>query len=390
MTLMTCSSVRRRLQSFHDRELPVRELIAVEAHIGTCPPCARDLREIQSLGDALRLAAAPGPADDWTGLQPGVISRMRAEQSESWRRAAQRFIDDVHLVWIGLASAAVTVVLAGSILHMVHPPRRIGPIRWPRSSPCSAPKPAPISTPRRSMAAASGADAGAGADRSAGWRRLCHARARQHPRRCDGAVVGEGDEGRAVRGLAMLDNSLTPRQVKATRRSARRAAASSRRSPAGRPSPSISSGSSPIRRSSRGKPKRAGVGKGFPIPIPQPSFPKSAFPNPHSVDSALLSATDAVATLFMASVTRRMTLRPASVSSSTTSNSSRFESGIPSFGCTTRQRLASSEYSTRWTADWTSVTLKLTDVRGPVRAPAECRRAAGCCRYRSSRSRAPR
>ncbi len=120
MTLMTCSSVRRRLQSFHDRELPVRELIDVEAHIGTCPPCARDLREIQSLGDALRLAAAPGPADDWTGLQPGVISRMRAEQSASWAAQAQRFIDDVHLVWIGLASAAVTVVLTGSILHMVH------------------------------------------------------------------------------------------------------------------------------------------------------------------------------------------------------------------------------------------------------------------------------
>ena len=49
MTLMTCSSVRRRLQSFHDRELPVRELIDVEAHIGTCPPCARDLREIDGL-----------------------------------------------------------------------------------------------------------------------------------------------------------------------------------------------------------------------------------------------------------------------------------------------------------------------------------------------------
>jgi hypothetical protein len=120
MTLMTCSSVRRRLHSFHDRELPVRELIDVEAHVGSCPPCARDLREIQSLGEALRCAAAPGPADDWTGLQPGVISRMRAEHNQSWAARAQRFIDDVHLVWIGLASATATIVLTGSILNVVH------------------------------------------------------------------------------------------------------------------------------------------------------------------------------------------------------------------------------------------------------------------------------
>jgi hypothetical protein len=120
MTLMTCSSVQRRLQSFHDGELPVKDMIDVESHIGSCPPCARDLRQLQMLGDALRFAAAPAPADDWAGLQPGVISRMRAERYESWPARAQRFIDDVHLVWIGLASAAATFVLAGSILSMVH------------------------------------------------------------------------------------------------------------------------------------------------------------------------------------------------------------------------------------------------------------------------------
>lgn len=119
MTLMTCSSVQRRLQSFHDRELPVREMINIEGHIGTCPPCARDLRDFQALGDALRLAAAPGPADDWAGLSSGVISRMRAEQHESWSARAHRFIDDVHLVWIGLASATATLLLAGSILSIV-------------------------------------------------------------------------------------------------------------------------------------------------------------------------------------------------------------------------------------------------------------------------------
>lgn len=120
MMLMTCASVRRRLQCYHDRELPVRETIAIESHVSGCPPCARDLKNLQSLGDALRRAAAPGPADDWTGLQSGVISRMRAEQHESLAARAQRFIDDVHLLWIGLASAAATVLLAGSILSIVN------------------------------------------------------------------------------------------------------------------------------------------------------------------------------------------------------------------------------------------------------------------------------
>jgi len=119
MTLMTCSSVRRRLHGFYDRELPVRELIAIEGHVGTCPPCTRELRAISTIGEELRLAAAPGPADDWTGLQPGVISRMRAEDHQSLTARAKRVIDDVHLVWIGLASATATLVLAGSILSVL-------------------------------------------------------------------------------------------------------------------------------------------------------------------------------------------------------------------------------------------------------------------------------
>lgn len=117
--LMTCASVQRRLQGFHDRELPVRELIAVESHLADCPPCAKDLRALNLIGDALRFAAAPPPADNWTGVQPGVISRMRAEDNESFAARARRFIDDVHLVWIALASATATVVLAGSILSIL-------------------------------------------------------------------------------------------------------------------------------------------------------------------------------------------------------------------------------------------------------------------------------
>ncbi len=120
MTLLTCAAVQRRLQAFHDRELAIGETIAVEHHVAGCPPCTRDLRALRSVGEALRLAASPGPADDWTGLQPGVISRMRAEAHESWAARARRFVDDMHLVWIGFASAGATVVCAASVLSLLH------------------------------------------------------------------------------------------------------------------------------------------------------------------------------------------------------------------------------------------------------------------------------
>ena len=120
MTLLTCAAVRRRLAGYYDRELPVPELIAVEAHVKDCPPCSRQLRELQAIGDGLRLAAAPGPADDWTGLAPGVISRMRAEHNESWSVRTGRLFEDLHLVWIGLASATATVLCGGVVLGMLH------------------------------------------------------------------------------------------------------------------------------------------------------------------------------------------------------------------------------------------------------------------------------
>jgi hypothetical protein len=120
MTLLTCAAVRRRLAGYYDRELPVRELIAVESHVKDCPPCLRELRDLQGVGDSLRLAAAPGPADDWTGLAPGVISRMRAEANESWSARAARMFEDMHLVWIGLASTAATFLCGAVVLGMLH------------------------------------------------------------------------------------------------------------------------------------------------------------------------------------------------------------------------------------------------------------------------------
>jgi hypothetical protein len=127
MTLFSCSSVQPKLPAFHDRELPVSELIAIESHVTGCPSCAGELRQLREISDVLRLAAAPGPADDWTGLQPGVISRMRAEAQESWTARANRFFDDLHMIWIGFAATAATVLCSAVALSALHfaPERRI-------------------------------------------------------------------------------------------------------------------------------------------------------------------------------------------------------------------------------------------------------------------------
>ena len=120
MTLLTCAAVRRRLSAFYDRELAIAEQIAIETHLHDCPPCARDLRDLQDVGLALRQASAPAPSDDWTGVRSSVISRMRAEEHESWTAKARRAFDDLHLVWIALGSTAATCLCAGTVLSMMH------------------------------------------------------------------------------------------------------------------------------------------------------------------------------------------------------------------------------------------------------------------------------
>lgn len=126
MTLLTCSAVRRRLPAFYDRELPVHELIEIEAHVADCAQCTHELRTLQSVGAAVRRVSAPAPAEDWTGLEPGVISRMRAEEHESLTARTGRLFDDLHLVWIGIAATVATFIcgtVALSALHFASPDR---------------------------------------------------------------------------------------------------------------------------------------------------------------------------------------------------------------------------------------------------------------------------
>ena len=120
MTVLTCAAVRRDLAVFYDDELPIQRRLAIQAHVDGCEGCAGALQEYLDLGGAIRSASAPGPADDWTGLRPGVISRMRAEAYESFTARVARMFDDMHLVWIGLAATAGTLLCGVIVFGMLH------------------------------------------------------------------------------------------------------------------------------------------------------------------------------------------------------------------------------------------------------------------------------
>ena len=120
MTGLTCTAVRRRLAEFHDGELAIQKRIAIQGHLNDCDECLDELRGYETVSSALRLAAAPGPSDDWTGLRPGVIGRMRAEANEAWLARMGRTFDDMHLVWIGLASTVATFLCGAVVLGMLH------------------------------------------------------------------------------------------------------------------------------------------------------------------------------------------------------------------------------------------------------------------------------
>jgi anti-sigma factor RsiW len=127
MKLLTCASVRRRLTAFHDRELPIEDYFAVEAHVEDCPPCAKEAAALVELRDLLRGTQAPlADRVDLRGPRADILSRVKQEYDASWPARYQRFLDDVHLVWIGMAAAAASLVcgtLMAGMLQYASPER---------------------------------------------------------------------------------------------------------------------------------------------------------------------------------------------------------------------------------------------------------------------------
>jgi anti-sigma factor RsiW len=78
---MNCHRVKSRLGRYLDGELPPRERLVVEQHVGKCLPCLRELTELSGIESLVqRLKPPPAPA--------GLTQRILAGSCNEPARAA--------------------------------------------------------------------------------------------------------------------------------------------------------------------------------------------------------------------------------------------------------------------------------------------------------------
>lgn len=123
MKVLGCAATRRRLQAYHDEELPVASHIEVDAHLEWCDDCAAALAELQELRSALR-ATTPGRAvlsrEDQIAFHASVVNRVGAETTMSWPVRVRAAFEDMHFVYAGLGAAAATVACVTIMLSMMN------------------------------------------------------------------------------------------------------------------------------------------------------------------------------------------------------------------------------------------------------------------------------
>jgi len=122
MKVLTCAATRRRLQAYHDEELPISDQIAVGAHLEWCAHCSASFAELRLLGAALR-SSAPGRTvldrESDASLHASIVSRLWAENTASFGARVRGMFEDMHLVYAGLGGAAATAVCAVIMLTMM-------------------------------------------------------------------------------------------------------------------------------------------------------------------------------------------------------------------------------------------------------------------------------
>jgi hypothetical protein len=121
MKVLTCAATRRRLHAYHDEELSVPDQIAVSAHLEWCDPCAASFADLRAIRAVLR-AAAPGRSvnsPEMPDLHGSVVSRLRAEDTQSFGAQLRAMFEDMHFVYAGVGAAAATAVCVIIMLTMM-------------------------------------------------------------------------------------------------------------------------------------------------------------------------------------------------------------------------------------------------------------------------------
>ena len=122
MKPLTCTAARRRLNAFHDGELPISDQIGVSAHLEWCDDCAaaladmRDVALVVQTGSHRRAAMTNEEAAVFTAV---VVSRMKAERQASIGTRVQLLFEDMHFVYAGLGAACATLVCVAIMLGMM-------------------------------------------------------------------------------------------------------------------------------------------------------------------------------------------------------------------------------------------------------------------------------
>jgi hypothetical protein len=120
--MLTCAATRRKLDAFHDEELPVSDQVSVGAHLDWCDDCASAFAELRFLRTAIR-AAMPGrmavSREEDARLLAAVVNRVKAERTVSLAAQVQHMFEDMHLVYAGIGATAAAMVCVVIMLGMM-------------------------------------------------------------------------------------------------------------------------------------------------------------------------------------------------------------------------------------------------------------------------------
>ena len=130
-----CWLIRRRLSGYRDDELSPGARRQVDAHLGRCEPCSRELAALNRLNTALALDVADPPEAVWTAFWPQVRERIAVPEARPEPIRRSLWGPAMARPRLGFAPALAAAALA--VLAIVAP--------WQRA-PHESPAPAPAVT----------------------------------------------------------------------------------------------------------------------------------------------------------------------------------------------------------------------------------------------------
>ncbi len=119
MSAWTCRRTRRALEAFHDGELPVRDQVAVQAHLADCRACAGERMRLDGVGATMRDAMSDPMLEDAQTVGRRVLVTLPVVRELSWRRQLATLFEDMHLIWAGMGASAATLVCVAAALGLM-------------------------------------------------------------------------------------------------------------------------------------------------------------------------------------------------------------------------------------------------------------------------------